>query len=185
MPTRPERSPDWPPRWARPSPTAHRCAGSRTDSSRSAVELRPPATEAGSVRMRKVLDLRGGQTAGGEGVDLAPGERPRRTLERLDLTEGEHEEEPAWGDEATDVADRGQMRIRRQRLDRLALHDQVVRLCPGRRRVEQVGRDVVDARVRIPRPRGAYGRLRDVERDGVVAESGDELRVVSEPAADD
>ena len=78
-------------------------------------------------------------------------ERPRRAVGRLRRARGrrgEHEQRPARRDRPGDRRDRPRAHARGQRLDGDALDDEVERAGPFARRVEQVGDDVVDRRVR-------------------------------------
>jgi hypothetical protein len=75
--------------------------------------------------------------------------------------------------------------VERDRLNGGDFDDDIERLPPLGRQVQEVGDVIVDAAVREPGPAPPDGGRRDVERGDVVATSSELLGVITDTAADD
>jgi len=98
---------------------------------------------------------------------------------------GDHEQRPARRHHTRHLLDGRRVERDRHRLDREALHDEVERVVPLGRRIEQVGGPVLDDGAWEARARRRDRRRRDVEGDDIEAALGDELGVGAQSAADD
>lgn len=119
--------------------------------------------------------------------DLVQTERPGRTFVLFGFfaTACDDEQSPAGRNELSDGRDRPITQFMRKGLDRVAFEDEIEGPNPRRRKCEEIGDVISDARAGEAFACPIDGVCGDVERDDLQPVPGEEFGVVSQAASDD